>query len=1582
MKFTTMKKKIIALILIIAIAGTNAGISTLANSIEVRASETKTKEVKDVETDNIEAAEIVKEIKSERTENSNTYLLSDGSKELEIANYDIRYKEKGKWVDYDTSIVDIEGDDTCNVELIENEESYQYKNAVGKYAHYFGNEVSEDVPVVLTNDNYEISFAPIKSDIESEGDDDSNNFIHYKEIDKENDSEIVYENEDTNEEYRYVSLTNGVKESIVLEKKPNDNVYVFDLNLKGLKPTLNNDTKEILLLDKQSDKTVAVVQAPNLIDANNIVNYDDVSYDILGNEDGSYTLSVVVDSDYLENANYPVTIDPTYVWVTASMLDYGLTESGSNSNVIIPLNPTFTMKHDSNKDTRAYFKFTNLNEQIRGKYIYHSYFGLNVSNTSGNITLGISAVKDWWGRNYLAWINQPEVSEPYCEVSNFQKEHQACFIITDWAKEIASGQIQDEYGLALTCTSGVSDGTVSFYSPYYANQYGYLYVYYKDATETDTVYDSSFQVSHEIENNKVKLSWDVYRNDVLEYDVFLRKNTNSDFNYIGRILESECDSNEKERVYEIPLSEIDTKADIRVMAIKSDDRNSYFSATNYLSNIISIGQKQQEGNSNTNADNNSTVEYEQIEQDTDGDELEDGYEIWDLKTYWNTETTDSTEENKLYNLDTDNDGFTDSYEVFSLGTDPTVANETNADSDGDGWTDLFEQRTTNYQGEAKYKTDPWLPDSDFDGTIDSGGDSNPILTNGSTDTSAATATNVHIGNYDRQYSENDGEVTISYVTNIYSGDVKQIAYDYGDVYLNKTIKYFYDERRNNTAIIEQYDSEYRGVLGAAQTICITYTYDDNNNVINICDEKTRYMMEYNPNGDLETLRVGSDKTNSYNIVEQYTWDSHNHADAESEQSTETIYGNGQKMRVVTATYENEENSGEEGDNENLENDSQSGSSTVKVEEIFYTKEIVTTNGHKVQAFLATPDYKLEYNADGDMVKLSDFTESTTEPVEYEFDKSDNKNTVTRNDGFKIETETSEEKNEDTNVTTTTTNKKYSFKHINDVNSSISSTITTDDSELKRATVNLFNGDTYVSLYQEGHENEEEGPTSDVSMTSIQSSIFNREVLNTTEIDEENGNKSYNISTYLDEDKNISYAYDKAGNITSISYDGSVAFEYSYDPHGRLVTEKDYLDGKYYKYSYNRTANIHSKNIWQLDENGNKIESTLRTVTLSYDEGTNCKWPDQLTSYDGQTITYDNSGNPTSYLNGMSFSWNNGRQLSNISFSDNTYASYKYNQDGLRTHKETSEYSVDYTWEDNQLVREQVTDKAINKTYDVWYLYDESGKAIGFQYYYKYYAGSSNESLGRATIYYEKDLQGNVIGLVGIDGQEFATYRYDAWGNVTASSCTQSGNLACQLNNITYRGYYRDRETGFYYLQSRYYDPETGRFINADDVDALGMETSSIFRDNLYVYCNSNPVKNVDINGRFAIVDDIVFWGSLAILLCAFAYIYVWNVREGNWSALGLKNWISDRTLVNIKNIPKYVFGKLIKFAKASKTSKKERSTDAPEWAKREPPKKGETGKVYAKRILDKKYGKGNWKKGPTSEFNRIIKYAKRNLKLK
>ena len=123
-----------------------------------------------------------------------------------------------------------------------------------------------------------------------------------------------------------------------------------------------------------------------------------------------------------------------------------------------------------------------------------------------------------------------------------------------------------------------------------------------------------------------------------------------------------------------------------------------------------------------------------------------------------------------------------------------------------------------------------------------------------------------------------------------------------------------------------------------------------------------------------------------------------------------------------------------------------------------------------------------------------------------------------------------------------------------------------------------------------------------------------------------------------------------------------------------------------------------------------------------------------------------------------------------------------------------------------------------------------------------------------------------IILIPLDsnGNVVVKYKYDAWGNHAVlnpdGSENENSTFIGNVNPVRYRGYYYDTETGLYYLKSRYYDPETGRFITIDDVSYLAPETINGL--NLYAYCGNNPVMRVDENGT-------AWWhwvlGSIAVI---------------------------------------------------------------------------------------------------------------------
>ncbi len=131
------------------------------------------------------------------------------------------------------------------------------------------------------------------------------------------------------------------------------------------------------------------------------------------------------------------------------------------------------------------------------------------------------------------------------------------------------------------------------------------------------------------------------------------------------------------------------------------------------------------------------------------------------------------------------------------------------------------------------------------------------------------------------------------------------------------------------------------------------------------------------------------------------------------------------------------------------------------------------------------------------------------------------------------------------------------------------------------------------------------------------------------------------------------------------------------------------------------------------------------------------------------------------------------------------------------------------------------------------------------------------------------------------------YVYDSWGNhaiVGENGETVTEGIGV-LNPYRYRGYYYDAETGLYYLQTRYYDPEIGRFISQDSIEYADPETINGL--NLYAYCNNNPVMNVDPTGEFFLSFLIV--GIVGAISAAVAsmVVQVATTGEVDWAQVGI-----------------------------------------------------------------------------------------------
>ena len=291
-----------------------------------------------------------------------------------------------------------------------------------------------------------------------------------------------------------------------------------------------------------------------------------------------------------------------------------------------------------------------------------------------------------------------------------------------------------------------------------------------------------------------------------------------------------------------------------------------------------------------------------------------------------------------------------------------------------------------------------------------------------------------------------------------------------------------------------------------------------------------------------------------------------------------------------------------------------------------------------------------------------------------------------------------------------------------------------------------------------------------------------------------------------------YSYDAEGNISAIYEDGKLKVRFTYDNLNRLIREDNKDLGITTVFAYDNGGNLLRQREYAFTLDA--VENLDETNTFAYSYG-NENRPDQLTMFNGQAISYDANGCPTSYF-GNACTFEYGTRMTR--FGSNTFS---YDADGLRSTKN----NIAYTYIDGKLIRQ--TGGAAGK---IDFIYGASGM-IGFKYNETYY-------------FYRRNLMGDVTHIYNENGTLFAEYVYDAWGNHQIKTDVDGIGT---INPIRYRGYYYDTETGLYYLCARYYDPETGRFISQDDVSYLAPEHLSGL--NLYAYCGNNPITYRDDSGN-------------------------------------------------------------------------------------------------------------------------------------
>ena len=468
---------------------------------------------------------------------------------------------------------------------------------------------------------------------------------------------------------------------------------------------------------------------------------------------------------------------------------------------------------------------------------------------------------------------------------------------------------------------------------------------------------------------------------------------------------------------------------------------------------------------------------------------------------------------------------------------------------------------------------------------------------------------------------------------------------------------------------------------------------------------------------------------------------------------------------------------------------------------------------------------LSYNYDEDYTLTSEVY-ANGQSIRYEYD--DNGNLV------------KQYHNDDTSPYVT-----YSYNTDNELTQKVNT-----DTGLKSVydgdNVEVYNisDDTLVQSYTESktEADEENGIEAQTDITETHFGATYSSVIKDKSVSYINGNNTLEYS-YTENDNTVdldtvkynnssvlsaNYSYDNNGNITKKDYGNSSSVTNTYDNKNRITSTS--YNGKTFNYTHDVNSQLTAASgdnysaFYAYDDRGNITNKTVNGTSTVFDYSTD-GWNDKLISVNGTTLTYDANGNVLTYGD-KSFTWSSGRNLASITDDDGNTYSYTYDENGIRTSKTVNDVTTYYNTKDGVILSQT------DDTNTMYFQYDTSGIPLGF-------------ILNGTQYLYLTNQMGDVVAITDSTGAVIANYTYDEWGNITDIS--GNTNIA-NTNPLRYRGYYYDNETGYYYLQSRYYDAGISRFINSDIYDMAGAASQISESSNLMSYCYNNPINSSDMYG--------------------------------------------------------------------------------------------------------------------------------------
>ena len=370
-----------------------------------------------------------------------------------------------------------------------------------------------------------------------------------------------------------------------------------------------------------------------------------------------------------------------------------------------------------------------------------------------------------------------------------------------------------------------------------------------------------------------------------------------------------------------------------------------------------------------------------------------------------------------------------------------------------------------------------------------------------------------------------------------------------------------------------------------------------------------------------------------------------------------------------------------------------------------------------------------------------------------------------------------------------------------------------------------------------------------------------------------------------------HMYDNANRLTSQSWQfGGDTFRQSYTYTGQNSDGKQ-VDGTISaitttipdrsaitsEYKYNDLRQLKSKSVTGPGQNGTQTKVYDRTYTyavIAEDDGCN-RMGTRLASTDYKfgsnsrsfTYTYDKAGNIKSVMASdsvgklydydglgqlvketpigltmyaVTYAYDTAGNIRSITRGGTTFKSFGYTNPSwpdLLTSVTANGTTYNYTTLSGKVMRQQWGNKSLE------FIYDDGNQPFAMIY---------NDGSTSTLYYYVLNAQGDVIALLNANGTLAASYNYGAWGNYSVHGAdgkkTTDATFIGHINPLRYRGYYYDRETRLYYLQSRYYDFANCRFINADTFATT--DTNGFLSANMFAYCENNPIGNSDPDGEF------------------------------------------------------------------------------------------------------------------------------------